>query len=154
MPAIFDALVAYFGPDVATPVPGQPILGLSVETDGGTWDCFAHAREAERQFLFYSVYPDLVPPARRAAMAEFLTRANFGLARGNFELDLDGGTVRFKTGVDVDGDRLSPAQIEGAVDVNLATMDRYLPGIHAIIETDADPAEVIALIEGAPPVDD
>ena len=44
-------------------------------------------------FYIYASYPE---PADKclAAMAEFITRANFGLKLGNFELDYESGEVR------------------------------------------------------------
>ena len=149
MPPIFEALERYFAegnPDVRR-VGDEPVLRFEVEAAHGSWTCFAQAREAERQFLFYGVCPETVPPAKRAAVAEFLTRANFGLAMGNFEQDWEGGAVRFKTGVDVEGDELSRALIENVVHANIVAMDRYLPGLRAVLASGLAPATLIAEIE-------
>lgn len=53
-----------------------------------------------------------VPEDRRLALAEFLTRANYGLFIGNFEMDWQDGEVRYKTSIDVAGDRLSTALVQ------------------------------------------
>jgi hypothetical protein len=66
-------------------------------------------------------------------MAEFLTRANFGLTIGNFEMDFSDGELHYKTAIDVTGDRLSLPLVENLVQANLVIMDKYLPGIVAVI---------------------
>ena len=84
-------------------------------------------------------------------MAEFLTRANYGLIIGNFEMDLTDGEVRYKTGIDVEGDRLSAALVKNLVYANVLTMDQYLPGIMRLIYADVSPAEAIVQVEGPAP---
>ncbi len=81
-------------------------------------------------------------------MAEFLTRANYGLVIGNFEMDFGDGEVRYKTSIDVEGDRLTSALIKQMVYINVLMMDRYLPGIMKVAFGNADPARAIAEIEG------
>jgi hypothetical protein len=104
----------------------------------GAWTVYAVAREADEQLLVHSVFEEPVPPRRREEMALFLTRANFGLVIGNFELDLDSGELRYKTSIDVEGAELTEPLIDHVVLANVATFDRYLPGIEAVLEgTDA-----------------
>ncbi len=68
------------------------------------------------------------------AIAEFITRANYGLVIGNFELDFSDGELRYKTAIDVEDDNLSFALIKQMVYANVIIMDKYLPGIMAVIE--------------------
>ncbi len=85
---------------------------------------------------------------RRAALAEFVTRANFGLVVGNFEMDMDDGEVRYKTSIDVEGDRLSTALLHQLVRVNLEMMDKYLPGLYAVANEGLDALAAIVAVEG------
>ena len=78
----------------------------------------------------------------------FCVVAIFGLLIGNFEMDMSDGEVRFKTSIDVEGDRLSTALLRRLVDLNLEMMDKYLPGLHAVIEEGTPPVSAIAAIEG------
>jgi hypothetical protein len=87
------------------------------------------------------------PADKRSAMAEFLPRANYGLTIGNFEMDFDSGEIHYKTGIDVEGDRLSTALVRQLVYANVAIVDRYLPGIMAVIYGNVSPMEAIAQIE-------
>ena len=147
---IFDTVVRFFQEDDwhFEQLPEKPILRMGFRGDNGTWRCYAQARERQQQFVFYSVLDINVPEERRQAMAEFLTRANYGLIIGNFEMDFRDGEVRYKTSIDVEGDRLTPALIRTMVYLNVLMMDRYLPGIMKVAYGGGDPAAAIAEIEG------
>jgi hypothetical protein len=82
-------------------------------------------------------------------MAEFLTRANYGMVIGNFEMDYADGEVRFKTSVDVEDAHLNRALLHHIVHANLLMTDKYLPGITAIIEGQT-PAFALEMVEGQP----
>jgi len=116
----------------------------------GQWRCYARVRREQGQFIFYSYAPLEVPEAKRTAIAEFVTRANFGLSIGNFELSFDSGTLQFRTGIDVQGHEecLSAGILKHLVYANVMAMDRYLPGIRSVVERDETPEQAIFLIEG------
>jgi hypothetical protein len=120
------------------------------QPDVGAWDCYAVAREPQQQCLFYSQCPIAIQSDRWVAVAEFLTRANYGIPIGNFEINLDTGDIRFKTGIDIEDDRLSTALFKGIVQANLAMMAKYLPGIVQVgLEEISATAAIGALEEGA-----
>ncbi len=106
-----------------------PLLALNAVGDNGSWYCYVFVQEELGRIAFFSRCRQPTPETARAAMAEFLTRANFGMAIGNFEMDYGDGEVRFKTSIDVSQDRLSAGLLAPLVWINVATMDRYLPGI-------------------------
>ena len=97
--------------------------------------------------LFYSYCPVKVPENKRPLVGDFLTRANYGLLVGNFEMDYNDGEVRYKTSIDVEGNKLSVALVKRLVYDNLAVMDRYLPGVLSVIYGGASPTEAIAQVE-------
>lgn len=165
-------LNAELGALLGPPVPGDPLgpttlhffaeEGWEVHHDAqrnlvhaafkgehGQVACVAQIDEHERQLLFYTLCPQRVPPARLAAMAELLARLNSGLVLGNFELDFADGLVRFKTSIDVAGDRLSTALVRRIVYPNVATLDYYLPALQAVIGGNATPLQALALAEAA-----
>jgi hypothetical protein len=151
MGQIFDATVNFFKerqwPFIQ--LGDRTILHMMFEGTNGSWECYADAREDQHRLLFYSLAPLMVPEAKRQAMAEFITRANYGMMIGNFEMDFDDGEVRYKTSIDVDGEQLSSGLIFQLVSANVFTMDKYLPGIREVSTQDASPAEVIARVEAA-----
>lgn len=146
---IFDEIAEFFVGDEWGPeqVEEEPILRMEFEGDHGKWTCLACAYDERERFVFYSVLPVVVPAEKRAEAAEFLTRANFGMEIGNFEMKFDDGTVQFRTCVDVEGGDLSPKMIQNLAYVNVMVTDQYLPGLVMVIEGDATPAEAIEKVE-------
>lgn len=131
----------------------RAILRMSFSGENGQWICFAQAREAQQQVVIYSICPLRVPQKCRAAMAEFLTRANYGLVIGNFEMDYEDGELRYKTSLDVEEAEASHGLLRQIVYANVAAMDCYLPGILAILAGSRSPAEAVADIDDAKPPD-
>ncbi len=69
------------------------VLSMEYEGENGRWPCYAQAHADQDRYVFYSVIPVTAPEGRRIAVAELLTRANYGMLIGNFELDLDDGEI-------------------------------------------------------------
>jgi hypothetical protein len=125
-----------------------PVVRTAVRTGESEWPCAALAREDERQLIFYSLYPSPVPAARRGAVMELLTLANYGLFVGAFEMDLADGELRFRTSVVVEDDAdPGPSMIRPVVYANVMAMDRYLPAIRDVCERGADPAAAVTKVE-------
>jgi hypothetical protein len=114
-------------------VRGAPVLLSELSGAQGTWKFYAHAVEEQGLILLYSICPLQVPEERRSEVAQFLTRANYGLAAGNFELDFDDGEVRYKTVLQLRGDEVDSSTLKGLVRANGIAMETYLPGIGAVI---------------------
>ena len=158
---LYDTLVAFLRDDgwpVAVEDEGQRALAVTVEGGSGRWVCTGQITEERPVLLFSSVIPAFVPPAGRQSVGDFLTRANQGMLCGGFQYDLDGGEVRFVTSLDFADVDLAPVLACGAltglirqmVYVNVATVDRYLSGLMAVIHTGADPAVAVADAEADP----
>ncbi|MEM0980963.1 MAG: YbjN domain-containing protein [Cyanobacteria bacterium P01_H01_bin.58] len=122
-------------------------LQLAFQGDAGRWTCLARSDDAAAQLVFYSVCPMTVSETKTNAIAELLMRANDGLIIGNFELDFETGEIRYKTSLDVEGDRLTPALMQSLVYANVHTFDQYLPAIIAVLDGQATPVDAIAAIE-------
>ena len=125
----------------------QTTLRFAFRGDNGRWTCYAITREEEKEFIFYSICPVSTPEDKRTAIAEFLTRANYGIVIGNFDLDFSDGEIRYKTSIDLGGDRLSTVLVRQLVYANVLMMDEYLPGIMAMIEGNVSPEEAIKQFE-------
>jgi hypothetical protein len=131
-----------------TAVEGKTILRTGFSGKNGKWTCFAQARENQQQFIFYSVCPNAAPEDKRSAAMEFITRANYGLVIGNFEMDADDGEIRCKTSIDVEGGELTPVLIRQVVYSNVMTMNKYLPGLMSVLYANVSPQQAIHTIEG------
>ena len=140
---VADAVHAYFASEdwpVAEADAG--VLETAFEGSATVWPVRIHVFEEDVRAVFVSAFPAVVPDEHRAAVGEFCNRANFGLAIGNFELDVDGGEVRFRTSVDAEGLEPTPALVRNAVVANVLTMDRYVTGLLAVLNG-TDPADAI-----------
>jgi hypothetical protein len=146
---LFDALKVYFqeGGWSFEAVPERSLLRMAFQGRSGEWAFFAQAREEQSQLVFYSRVSIPIEERRRMAVAELLTRANYGIIVGNFEIDLRDGEVRYKTSLDIEGGSLTPTLVHNLVGTNVRMMDRYLPGIFAVALEDKDPLEALAEIE-------
>ncbi|HQZ70281.1 MAG TPA: YbjN domain-containing protein [Anaerolineae bacterium] len=130
----------------------KPILRLSFQgRSGHTWNCFAQSRMGENteQAIFYSVAPIKVPEIKRQDIAEYLTRANYGMVMGNFEMDYSDGEIRYKTSVDLaGGSQLTMLLTKPLVYTNVLMMDKYLPGVMEVLYAEVSPEQAIRKIEG------
>ena len=113
----------------------------------GEVTCFAQVRPDLEQFIFYVVMPVRVPANMRVMVAEYITRANYGLRIGNFEMDFDDGEVRYKSSLDFEGVELTTGLIRNAIYPAVQTMDRYLPGLLSVIFGGKSAEEAILAIE-------
>jgi hypothetical protein len=101
--------------------------------------------EAE-QLVITAAAPAAVPPARRAAVAEYLARAADGLYVGGFQLDLDGGLVRAHCGLDFEGEPLSPRLVRNALAVVVRLAEAYFPALATVV-AGTDPRVALAAAE-------
>ena len=148
-PSIFAIVERFFKEDdwKFQRMEGKTILRMGVSGKNGSWVSYAQAQDDKQRFIFYSIMDTKVPEDKRQAVAEFLTRANYGLIIGNFEMDFSDGEVRYKTSIDVEGGQLVPRMIKIMVYTNVLMMDKYLPGIMQVIYGGVSPAKAVAAVE-------
>ena len=126
----------------------EPALRVGFRGENGEWECYGEVRGST--ILFYSASPVEAPLGRIREACELVTRANWGLPLGNFELDLDSGEIVFKTSVNVERVDVDPLLVKHLVYANVVAMDRYLPAIRRVLDG-ASPHEAVAEAEGRAP---
>lgn len=114
--------------------------------ENGEYSCFFQLSEDLNQFFCYVLAPIQVEKTRRTAVVEYISRANYGLRIGNFELDLDDGEVRYKSSLDFEGENLTDNWLRNAIYPAVYTMDRYMPGLLSVHDG-TSPEEAIAEVE-------
>ena len=102
--------------------------------------------EEARTFVCYGILPINVEPARRVAVAETMTRINFRLRLGTFDLDFDDGEMRYRTGCDVEGGELTQHMVLTIVGNVCGSIDRYGPALMRVMFGDATPEDAAAEI--------
>ena len=127
----------------------KTIYRVGFKGSNGDQRCYAQIRDDLQQFLFYAVAPVKAPEETRPAVAEFITRANYGMRIGNFELDYSDGEVRYKSSIDYEDTVLTPTLIKNTIYPAVQTMDRYMQGLMKVIYGGRQPAEAIDEIENS-----
>lgn len=146
----FETLGRWLESDGWFPVQDEERYMFRVNFSGknGLLRCYASVKVDLQQYVFYAISPIKVPEELRMAVAEFITRANYGLRIGNFELDYNDGEVRYKSSLDFEDTELNDELIRHATYAAVQTMDHYLPGLMRVIYGGATPYEAIREIEG------
>ncbi|WP_253253636.1 YbjN domain-containing protein [Acidithiobacillus marinus] len=66
-------------------LPDYPVMTCALQIPNGTLDIFCHVHAERERILFYLRPQNLdITANKRPAVAEFVTRANYGLSLGNF----------------------------------------------------------------------
>lgn len=97
---------------------------------------------------FDIVVPYKVPDAQREVVAEYLTRANFGLPIGCFSMDMDDGEIRFRIGTIFHGSGLTPGLLRSIASEGISIMEKYFPGVAGIMAGGLSAEQAIGTIEG------
>lgn len=129
--------------------PDRPELWMVFSCESGKWFTILQERAHLNQLVVYSAVMVPAPEDRRGAVSEFITRINYGMVLGNFELDFGDGEVRCKTSVDAGDGEFGGALVEPVVDMNFAMMRRFLPGIMAVAFEGVDPGDAVEMLESA-----
>ena len=66
-----------------------------INLDSGTFRFELITGGKEHDFMLFLRMPEDIPELHRSAVMELITRINYRLAVGHFEMDLDDGEVRF-----------------------------------------------------------
>ena len=108
---------------------------------------FKGDENGDNGFVVYTFFPINVPENRRSAVSEFLTRANYGLLNGNFEMDFEDGEIRYKVMTrcgDIDYD---PDSMEFIVDCGFMMFERYGHALLSVIYGNVDPKQAVEAAE-------
>ena len=103
---------------------------LQIECDPGSVRMIIDTDEKEGSnfLLAYVLYPVRVPEARRQAVMELITRANYKMTLGNFEMDFADGEIRFRMSLDLVGQDFTDDSIERVFTYSLRIANRlYAP---------------------------
>lgn len=117
-------------------------------SDRGIVDGLFMTVEEIEQFVFYVLVNLEIEDVLIAKVSEYLMRVNYGLRLGNFEMQMDVGTIRFKNGLYFGSEILTKNLVLNTVFPALEAVYRYLPGLYAVVENRLSPVEALAHAEG------
>jgi hypothetical protein len=101
----------------------------------------AHAAGGGPIFIYDSLCLEMVGASRTDAVARFITRVNYVLPVGAFEMDWRSGSVRCRTSIDLRGATMTEELLSGVVYPNHQAMIDYLSNLVAVMRGDQDPDE-------------
>ena len=89
-------------------------------------------------------YPTVkADPTNLQIVNEYITRANYGLVQGNFEMDYNDGEVRYKSYLHCGDDIPSVGTVEYVIDMSFFMWKRYGDGLLAVIFGGGSPLDEI-----------
>ena len=119
----------------------ETIFYANYRGHNGRYSCEARLRVEAEIFLFYVGAPLTIPPENRLTVSEFITRVNYGMRIGNMEMNMSSGKVRYKSSLDFRGEKLTSMWLKNSIVAAVTAMDRYLPGLKAIVDDDISAAD-------------
>jgi hypothetical protein len=125
----------------------QRMVTAGFESEHGQLRCIALLNAADTLLTFLVLIPNRVPRAKRAAAADFIARANYGLPLGKFEIDFHDGEVRFSTSSVFAAGRLEDDVIRALVGNALVTTDRYYSALMSVLYGTLAPEDAILIAE-------
>lgn len=126
---------------------GGSLYTFAARGEHGVYPVLVYARAP---FLIcIASFRQTVPDARRLETAEYLHRINYGLLLGNFEMDYDEGEVRFRTSLMAEGS-LTHEVLDRYIQMPAAMLDRYAPGLAAIVADGEIAGEALRRVQDAP----
>ncbi len=115
----------------------EPEGGLIVAQMGGelgTWHTYIQITDDsdDRRVVIHANLPARIPESTRLKVSELLTRINYDLVLGNFELGLDDGELLFKTAIDLADGQLTQAMFERMYQLNCRGMNEFYGQIWSV----------------------
>ena len=101
----------------------------------------------EDHYSTLTMLPLTADADHRLAMAEYLTRVNWGMRNGNFELNMDDGEIRYKTYVHVGKETPDMGAARLATLLPFLRIDRFGDGIIDVLFGFKTPREAFEAIQ-------
>ncbi len=149
---MMDVVLQFFQEDqwIYQKIENKQALRAGYRGERGTWVCHARVDEQNQRFIFYSFMGMNIAQGDRLKVLEYLNRVNFCLLIGNFEMNMESGDVRFRTGIEIPAGGLTVPVVRAIVYANVHTMDHYFPGVVAVVHGGLSPEAALARVEAQP----
>ena len=113
----------------------------------GNFQCIVNINDEEKKFTFYSVCGSNAPIEKRHLVLELLNALNENLDIGNFQIDMEDGEVRFKTGIYYFSLSSDLQLVENIVLPNLIGLDMAIPGILGVMFGDLTVSQALEIVQ-------
>lgn len=123
---------------------------FDLQGEVGTYRFIAVVDEDGDLFQIFACSPVRIPEGARFLVSEAITRANYGLRLGKFEMDFEDGEVRFQISQMLAEGVLHDEIIGRSFAAATAILDQYLPAVLSVVYGNEPPREAIRRVEAAP----
>lgn len=123
------------------------IFGMKLDCEDVDGCMLVVTARDEEDLSCKALYEEKVPEHRRAAVTEYITRANYGLFLGNFQMDLNDGELIYQTYACFYDHRAMQQEVRRVIQVAIHMAERYAQGVYDIVNYGVDPAEAIKAAE-------
>ena len=127
----------------------ERVIAFPIHGHRAAYDALVIANDEFHYVTTYCTFGPRVPDDRRAAVAEAIGRANFGIVVGNFEMDFSDGELRFRVGAGVEGGTLSVEMARNMFSLAIYMCDRYHDALMRVMFAGQAPADAIQRAEAA-----
>lgn len=124
----------------------RPALSSGFNGADVLWDFNMIARDRGEGLFHLSVnsfIPNKAPEASRQKIAETLTRINWELNLGCFEMNFADGEIRFRTGMTLPATDITDGVVEHLIRSNLCILDERISQIMAALYSDISPEDAL-----------
>lgn len=116
---------------------------VSIIEGGPILKGLAYVLPEEKRFIFYLETPGRTAEKLRLKVAEFITRVNYCLNIGNYEMDYSNGGVRFKSSFDFTGGTLARHLVRNAIVCAMDSAEIYHDALRRVMAGEAEPREAV-----------
>jgi len=124
----------------------HPAIYCGFNGDDAHWNFNVSVRPHSPGVFFAGVnssIPIKARPERRAAIAELLTRLNFSLNHGCWEMDYQDGAIWFRTSLALPASEITPNAVEYLIRSNLSIVDENMHRIAAVLYSTTTPNDAM-----------
>jgi hypothetical protein len=119
----------------------------AVNTDIGLIRFGSWVQNKPERMVFYVYHPIQILFSARQAVMELVTRMNYGLSWGCFELDMNDGELRFRVGLHMDGSQIDRRLVHNAIHHGFSTLLYYHGAVSTLLYDNLTPEHALQITE-------
>jgi len=128
--------------------PKKKLISVVMVGEFAVKRCTIRLSHNDSLLQIYVNYPIYAKPERiRPSVAEFVTRANYGLALGHFEMDMSDGEIRFHVSQLLHEGSLADEVIGNLFFSSLTATERYYPALMQLLFGGLTAADAVYMAE-------
>ncbi len=120
------------------------IIKLEIYGINTNFHTFFLVDEEQESLLCNTHISQKIPYFKRLEVCDFMSRVNYEVVNGNFEMDMDNGEIRYRTFLDLADAEPSKDQVLNIIWNGVHGFDTYYPGLMKLVHGDYSAEEAMA----------